>query len=218
MTPFLLITAIIAYIISLALALVFAMMAPKLNIHFFKIFATIHFSFFILTITTIFIYINIKVANFLMIFTFCSGLILSGYALRKNIELKFLKYYFGAFLISLGLFFYAPSQLFYLISGSLGKYVSAQEFQLKENYYLVEQQSMLQLTATHRKYKIIQKFGIYNRTISRDLDFTDKLKQANLVLFNSDTIVIAGKAITDEIIVIGVNPGMNSNEITQKRK
>ncbi len=218
MSPDLLIASITAFILSLVLALVFAMSAPKINDQFLKFGAIFHFILLSIALFTMVFYSDSNLHHYTTLLSCCTGLMLSGYVLRKKATQWLLKYYFASYLFLLGLFFYSPSHLIYFISGNLKNCESAQEFQLKENYYLVEQQSMLQLASKTYTYKVIQKFGIYNRTIARDLNFTDKLTNVDLIQLNEDTLIINGNLPNNKSIIIGLHPGMNSNTIVQKRK
>ena len=213
-----LIITIICFILSLVLGLVFAMSFKKINASFSKIGSILHFTFLIIAISTYFKLSNELIHHYSTLFTFCSGLILAGFIIRKEQIKKILKYYFSAYLLLIILFLYSPSLLFYLIGGNISNYQSAQEVRLKENYYLVEQQSMLQIVSKDYKYKVIQKFAIYNKTIARDIYFTDKITNATLLQFNKDTIVIEGRIKGDSIITVGLKPGMKSNTIEQKRQ
>ena len=218
MSPSLLIASITTFILSLVLALVFAMSAPKINDKFLKFGATVHFTLLSIALFTMLFFSETNLHHYMVLFSCCTGLMLSGYVLREKATPWLLKYYLASYLFLLGLFFYSPSHLMYFISGNLKNCESAQEFQLKENYYLVEQQSMLQLTSKTYTYKVIQKFGIYNRTIARDLSFTDRLTKVDLIQLNEDTLIINGTIPNNKNIIIGLHPGMNSNTIIQKRK
>ena len=87
----------------------------------------------------------------------------------------------------------------------------------EKNYYLIEQQSMLQLLSNVTAYKVSQKFGIYNRTIARDIRFDGRIDSVQLVTLNDDTLILKGY-LNGNSKEIHLKPGMNKNQIVRKSK
>ena len=87
---------------------------------------------------------------------FCFGVAISGMILRSSLNL-FLKLYYSIFLFSLIIFLYSPSLLFSLLAQQKLSDKKGTEFLLTGNYYLVKQQSMLDLSNKNVKYKIAKR-------------------------------------------------------------
>ena len=215
MNALLLITTVILYIIALVGAFVLTVLSKKFSHKTLNIFIIIHFALVLVALIAIIINIE-NTSNYLMSVAFCSGLIIAGWAIRKS-EKKLYQIYFGLYFSSLLLFLYSPSLLFYSISGNFSQRRAEQEFKLTKNYYLMERQSMLQLLSNVKAYKVSQKFGIYNRTIARDIRFEGRLDSVKLVALTEDTLILQGytKGLIREI---HLKPGMNKNQIVRKRK
>jgi hypothetical protein len=213
----LLIVTIITFVLSMVGCLVLAFISNKLSLKLLLTFRYVHIGL-IITSMSLFIFAhNLSLYNYCILITFCSGLLLAGWTLRTN-SLKWIKLYFGFFLILIGLFLYSPSLLFYTVSGSLDKMIPPQNFNIKENYYLVEQQSMLSMNSTKVNYKMIQKYGIYKKTIKRDLNFGARIKQVKATSLTKDTIVLSALLNNNIETSIGFNPKQSNKSIKQIRK
>lgn len=188
MTPILILSAIIFFITSSVGCLILTLSAKKMEEKLLRPGIIIHFLFGVLVI--IFFILNDTIEKFNLIF-FCSGILLSGIIIRKNYHLL-LKIYFGLFLTLILFFIYSPSLLAYFITGNYNKVKSPQTINLKENYYLAEQQSMLGLSNAFTTYKIYKKNGVYKKTILRDIDFGGQVDSINLIKFTDDTLIIKG--------------------------
>lgn len=212
----LLIVTIITFVLSLVGCIVFAFISNKLSLNFLKLFRNIHVALILISIALFLLAKNHSIYNYCVLFAFCSGLLLSGWTLRSS-SASWLKLYFGLFLLSFAFFLYSPSKLFYTISGSLDKMIPPQNFNLKENYYLVEQQSMLSLNNEKVNYKLIQQFGIYKKTIKRDLNFGSRVNNVKIIEFNTDTIILSGVVNNGQSLKIGFNPNQSKTSIIQRR-
>lgn len=214
MNPLLLITTITLYLVSLVGSFVLTLLSKKFSNQKLNILVTIHFIITGFALSTSFIKGEGSTKNYLMSIAFCSGLIIAGWAIRKAGN-KILKIYFATFFASIILFLYSPSLLFYSISGNFSQRRREQQFRLEKNYYLIEQQSMLQLLSNVTAYKVSQKFGIYNRTIARDIQFEGVVDSAQVILMSDDTLIIRGylKGSSKDI---HLKPGMNKSKITRK--
>jgi len=217
MSSSLLVFTIICYILSLVGSLVMMVVLKNTALEKLKRIQLIHFS---LCAITLFFYLLKLTDSFHISFliSFCSGLLFSGIMMRSKQLNLLLKVYFGAFTLSVLVFLYSPSLLFYCISGSLGNYQAPQEFRLKENYFIVQQQSMLTLNDEAIKYKIIRKFGIYNKTLVRNVDFKNRLVNIKPLILTADSIAVRGYLTSGDSIDVGFIPGVKKEKITIKRK
>lgn len=188
MTPLLILSAIIFFITSIVGCLILTLSAKKIEEKLLRPAIIIHFLLGGLAIT--FLKLNDTIEKFHLVY-FCSGVLLSGIIIRKNYHLL-LKIYFGLFLTLILFFVYSPSLLAYFITGNYNKVKSPQTINLKENYYLAEQQSMLGLSNDFTTYKIYKKNGVYKKTILRDIDFGGQVDSINLIKFTDDTLIIKG--------------------------
>lgn len=211
-----LILTICFYIISLVLALLLGMSSRKLNGEAIRLPLALHLVLMIFTLIFSFTFPGQVLAEYLLLFAVCSGLALSVWAIRNTYLALTVKIYLASYLLSLLVFLWSPSLLFYSISGNYGKYRKEQQFNLTANYYLVEQKSMIETLNMPTNYKVIQKFGLYNKTLGRDLDFGGMLSEAKLITMNEDTLLIEGQYANKQKMRVGIKPGMKKNQITRK--
>lgn len=188
MTPVLILSTIIFFITSLVGCLIMTLSSKKINENNLKLAIIVHFILGIIVL--IFFILNDTIEKINLAF-FCSGLLLSGIIIRKNYHLL-IKIYFGLFLSLMFFFVYSPSLLAYFITGNYSKVKSPQTINIKDNFYLAEQQSMLGLSNEFTTYKIYKKNGLYKKTILRDIDFGGKIDSIQLINFTDDTLVIKG--------------------------
>ncbi len=188
MTPVLILSTIIFFITSLVGCLILTLSSKKINENNLKLAIIVHFILGIIAL--IFFILNDTIEKINLAF-FCSGLLLSGIIIRKNYHLL-IKIYFGLFLSLMFFFVYSPSLLAYFITGNYSKVKSPQTINIKDNFYLAEQQSMLGLSNEFTTYKIYKKNGLYKKTILRDIDFGGKIDSIQLINFTDDTLVIKG--------------------------
>jgi hypothetical protein len=66
------------------------------------------------------------------------------------------------------------------------------------------------------RYKIIRKFGIYNKTLARDVDFGERLHDIKLIELTADTLILDGVLPDHSLKRVGLKPGMKKNTITRK--
>ncbi len=213
-----LIPTICFFIISIVLSLLLALMSRKFQPESIRLPLAFHLVLASFTLVFSFTFPGQVISEYLLLFTVCSGLALAGWALRNSYPGLLLKIYLGIYLVTIPVFFWSPSLLFYTISGNYGLYHPEQEFKLRADYYLMEQQSMLKARELPVRYKVIQKFGIYNKTLARDLDFGKTLARARLIELTEDTLIIEGQTADNQKSRIGLKPGMNKNKIIRKPK
>lgn len=204
------------YIVALVGTFVLTVLSKKFSNKSLNIFISIHLVLVVIAIAFALIQIKNDIGNYFMSIAFSSGLIIAGWAIRKS-EKPIIRIYFGIYFASILLFLYSPSLLFYSISGNFANRRTEQQFRLEKNYYLIEQQSMLQLLSNVTAYKVSQKFGIYNRTIARDIRFDGRIDSVQLVTLNDDTLILRGY-LNGNSKEIHLKPGMNKNQIVRKSK
>lgn len=114
----------------------------------------------------------------------CSGVAISGLVFRSKMAV-YVKLYFGIFTASFILFVASPSTLFSLITKGKLKVENYDRFKITENYYLDKQSSFIGDKNSLTKYKIVQKLGYFNKTISRDIEFENDLDSIRTISFEA---------------------------------
>lgn len=211
-----LILTICLYILSIVATLILGMVSGRFGPAAFRLGMAIHGGLLGLTALFYLAFREIPAWHYLLLTSVCSGLALSGWALRSPTLNRAWKTYFAAWLISIPVFLWSPSLLFYSISGHLSEYRPELEIHLGSNTYLTEQQSMLNTGETPSGFKVIRKYGIYNKTLVRNLDFGRTPVQARLEEVDKDSLVIHATLSDGSSRSIGFNPGMKKNTITRK--
>ena len=215
MDPILLVFTICLYILSLVVSLLLGMTSRRFAAESIRFPFAVHAILIFLSIVFLVSFSGQLVGNYLLLLGVCSGIALGGWAIRNTWLAWPLRIYLFAFLLTIPVFLWTPSSVFYAISGNYDKWKPEQEFNLESNVFLVEQQSMLQ-EQTKVRYKVIRKFGIYNKTLIRDVDFGSRLSAARLIELTADTLILEGINQTRESIRLGLKPGMKKNTITRK--
>jgi len=178
----LLYAAIIGYILSNIIALALVFTGKKLNPGVFRLFAALHLVF------GVFFIFNLvtdkqespRYVSFLVFF--CSGIITGGLALGTKTNM-ILKIYFGIFCLSIFVFILSPSLLLnFLLTASFNRHKDVMP--LKENYFLERQTSAFSSDSSGIKYKLIEKNGMFHKTIARDLDFKGKLDSMRILSYD----------------------------------
>ena len=121
--------------------------------------------------------------GYLFLFFFCSGIISGGYLLRSKAPLL-LRFYFLLYIASILLFLYSPSMLVRAITLELNDIAQNDQFRLADNYYLEEEQLLMEVSDATVKYKITQHFGVFHKTLARDLRFGSRLDSLLILSFN----------------------------------
>ena len=214
MNPTLLILSICLYLMSLVASLLIGMAAKRFSPTAIRIPLLIHFLLFIITL--LLFSFDVPLHHSVMLLTFCSGLLISVWALRKKEHSSPIKIYFGIFLLSILLFISSPGKLFYLISGNIQQYKTEKKIDLQDNYFLIEQRSMFTLPSDSTPYKIVKQSGFYKKTLLRDVYFEDEIDEGKMILANEDTIVIEFAFKTMDKQIRGFKPGVGQNKIQQK--
>ena len=165
MNNILLVITITAYIISIAGCLILSIALRNISLYKLKIPLFFH-TFSIIIFCVVYMFNSeSSVLHYLMLAFVCSGLMLSGLVLRSDALIPF-KIYFSLFLLTILFFVGSPSHLFRYISYSWRNNDLFQTFYIGSNYFLEEQQAMLNLADDQTKYKVIQSFGIFHKIAS----------------------------------------------------
>lgn len=157
-----------------------------------------------------------EASDYILLTAICSGVSLSGWVLRSRYHRMLIKIYFSVYLLSIPIFLWSPSLLFYSISGHYSDYRPEHELHMSSNYYLTEQQSMLKKYQRKTSYKIIRKFGIYNKTLIRNIPFEVPPVEASLEEINPDSMVLHTRNADGSRLDYGFKPGMKKNIIERK--
>lgn len=211
-----LVLTICLYILSIVTALILGMISRRLSEQGLRLGLSIHVALIALTVVFLFAFPEAQAWHYTMLLAVCTGLSLSGWILRSSAGKKIVKAYFGVFLLSIPVFLWSPSLLFYSISGHLSEFRPELEFHLGSNTYLTEQQSMLNTGRAPTGFKVIRKYGIYNKTLVRNLNFGQTPLQARLEEIRPDSMVIHATLANGRTQSIGFKPGMKKNSIVRK--
>jgi hypothetical protein len=189
----LLYAAIIGYILSNIIALALLFTGKKLSPAVFRMLASVHLLF------GVFFIFNLvtnkaespKYVSFLVFF--CSGIITGGLALGTRTNL-ILKIYFGLFCLSIFVFILSPSLLLnFLLTASFNRHKDM--MLVRENYFLERQTSAFSSDSSGIKYKLIEKNGMFHKTIARDLDFKGKIDSMKVLSYDErKSVLIRGYA------------------------
>lgn len=209
-----LVITICLYIISLVVSMIVAMVTRKVPGEKIRMPLAAHAVLLLLGLSFSFIFPGAVWAGYLLLLAVCSGLALSGWAIRNKQLALPLRIYLGLYLLSVLFFLWSPSRLFYGISGNLAKYRSEQQFHLGKNYWLVEQHSMFSTGNEPAQYKFVQKYGIYNKTWVRDIDFGQRVNSVSLLRFDADTLILQAEP-KGQSLIVGFKPGMKKNRISR---
>lgn len=136
----------------------------------------------------------------------------------------FLKIYFGIYCLSVFVFIVSPSSLLnFLLTANFATH--ADMIPVRGNYFIERQTSTFSQDPTEIGYKLIEKKGMFHRTIARDLNFNGKIDSLKIVSFDEfKTAVVRGYTgrknfVEDKIdsvdVTINLNP-TRKDEIQRK--
>jgi len=178
--------AIVLYITSVITALVLMITGKRMSPGRFLLLAGIHLCFIGLYFLT-----NQQEGpephfSYSFLLFICSGTALSGLVWRITVP-RMLKVYFSIFVLSFPLFLFSPSMLVNFLlttkySDTLGK-----TFCVKDRLYLEQQQAWRDLKGM-TPYKLVERRGIFRKTIVRDLDFGGRIDSARTLSFIADSL------------------------------
>jgi hypothetical protein len=163
-------------------------------------------------------------SNYFFLAFFCSGILCAGIIARLKYPI-YLKLYFFVYLLSLLVFVLIPSRVIgFIASGNL-KAINPDRIHIRDNYYFVEQKSMLAGKSTdHKQYKLIREMGMFHKTLARDINLpvgtdsalmmtTELSEEFRLMIYYSDSLK------TDSLL-LEIHPGDQhgpTKKIEQKR-
>lgn len=202
--------SIILYILSLVFSLLILLINKTERRKTLRVLIVFHFSLFIAALI-----FQSEQRSYLFLLFFCSGIFLAGFSFKSSL-LKPVKIYFSLFVFSFLLFLYSPSKLLGVITFNFNQ-VKEKEFRLKKNFYLMKQQGILSDENNTRHYKIFMKMGLFNRTLTRDIDFGMRVDSVRLLEWSADTLAVIRVFEINETNVkdsteLSVSFGMNKDK------
>jgi hypothetical protein len=180
MSASLLITTIITYILSLVLSLVLMIFSKGINSGWKKGIIVFHTALLVAYLFSL-IFFKANPGIVFLVF-FCFGVAIAGMMLRSNLHVL-LKIYYSVFLFSIVLFLYSPSLLFSLLGQQKFPAEKKTEFHITGNYYLIKEKSMLAVSNTFVKYKIVKRTGKFNKTLQRNISFYHEIDSVKALKF-----------------------------------
>lgn len=174
------------YILSIAIALILSILKKNISGVSIKVALIIHASLFVILILSLIVLPTSGVCGYFLLFFFCSGIVTAGYFFRSRVHTA-LQAYFALYLLSIILFIYSPSFLVRLISLNMPETGKTDQFRLKENYFLEEQLLMMNINDSLVQYKITQHFGVFHKTLARDIRFGCRIDSLKVLSFDPAT-------------------------------
>jgi len=184
----LLYATIIGYIISNIIALALVFTGKKLNPGIFKMLAALHLLFGMLFVFSLVTNKEESPRYVSFLVFFCIGIITGGLALGTNTHIAW-KIYFGIYCLSIFAFILSPSWLLnFLMTANINRHKDM--IPVRNNYYLERQSSAFKSEETVMKYKLIEKKGMFHKTIARDLNFKGRLDSMKVLSFDERKSVL----------------------------
>ena len=207
----------IVFILSIIAGVVLMLIGKNMSKERFRILASLHFILLLAFIASLILKHDksANVNNYFFTAYFCSGLLLSGIAIRLGIT-KILRYYFAAFLLGIGMFLFSPSMMMNFLVTTSYSSTSGKTFHLVGRYFL-EQQNSTQIADKPLQYKVITKTGIFHKTIQRDIVFQGDVDSVKVIEKNAITMKIRGYVsrktyVSEEIDSADVEITLNKNK------
>lgn len=178
---------ICCYIISLVACLILMVVGKNATLKTFKTALLIHLFFALVFLILLLFFCLFDSVSYTLSYGalayLCSGVAISGMIFRSKMN-RLIKIYFGIFTSSFLIFVTSPSTLFSIITKGSLTVENYDRFLIIDNYYLDKQSSFNSEKNTLVKYKIVQKLGYFNKTISRDLAFNQDLDSIKTLKFD----------------------------------
>ena len=165
-----------AYILSLLLALVLVITGKRRSGGWMKAALLMHGLFLLLFLLYRLLKDSFPAASpfhYSFLGFLCSGLVAGGLVLRSNIQ-RGAKLYFTLFFLTLLFFIYSPSRFAGLLTRGDLAADSPRRFLLYRNFFLEEQRTFLTNPGPPYTYKMVQQFGLFHKTIRRDIQLGQK--------------------------------------------
>jgi hypothetical protein len=215
-SPTLLIAALVAYILGLVAALVMALAAPRLPLRFLKAGLALHF--LLLSGFGISAVFFPPAAPALCLAACCGALVWAGAIWRTPVPLV-LRLYFGLYLLTLPLFLYAPSKTVRLIAYQWSE-APARKFSLEGGLRLEPQEALIDRPGPVR-YKIVRDYGLFYRTLERDLDFGFAPDSVQTLRYEPDSLIVlrawAGAGRDRSVVVSDLKIDVGKRPVGRKR-
>lgn len=218
-----LISSITLYIISVVAALVLTVVSKKGKAFSSKLLLSIHL-ILLLVFAGIYISGNDSPAlHFAFLLFFCSGILLAGFMLRSDAG-HLLRFYPLLYLSSVVFFLITPSRTLRFITFSWDKNLH-EKWNLTSNFYFEEEKTMLANPDSLTTYKVTRQYGIFHKTLARNISFNSRLDSIHLLSFNEEKgIAVRGYYIrksdtfeTCDSMDVSVPFVASKNTIIQKR-
>jgi hypothetical protein len=195
----LLYVAIITYILSNIISLALVFTGKKLGAGWLRIFASLHIVFAVVFLFNLFTNKEETPRYVSFLVFFCSGIITGGLALGTKSSLP-LKIYFGLFCLSVFVFIISPSSMLnFLLTANFNQHSDL--IPVREKYFLEKQSATFKPDSSGISYKLIEKKGMFHRTIARDLSFGGKLDSIRIVSFVDGTDVMIRGYVSNKSFV-----------------
>lgn len=175
------------YIVSSMLALVLAIVSKNLSTKWIAALFSLHIIALIGFLLVHFITKSEENASYLFLAYFCSGILLFGVVIRKNLSI-FLKIYTTLFVSSVLVFVVKPSIVITFITQT--PMPVEIEYKLDENLYLVKQDPLLKQDRKEITYKVSKKLGSFHRTLARNIYFENDFDSVNVASINDTAITL----------------------------
>nr|MBK9649785.1 hypothetical protein [Bacteroidota bacterium] len=208
------------YIISLAASLFMLLLNKNININKLKKIIVAHCALGIVAIVVFLFFKNGKttsISQTINILFICSGVALCGIALKSKLHF-IIRMYFSIYALSFLLFATNTSALVGFIA-NFDFYSNAEnKFNIRDNYFIELQTSMLTNESLQPRYKMYQRIFYFNKTIVRDIDFEGKLDSVIFIGMANDSLRVAGYS-QNKIVekMIPTKPVSSKTTIEQKR-
>ncbi len=219
----LLYVAIVSFILSNIVALALLFTGKKLGAGWFRILASMHLIFGIVFIFNVFTNTEDSPRYLSFLVFFCSGIITGGLALGTQSHLV-LKIYFGIFCLSVFVFIVSPSSMLnFLLTANFAQHSNL--ISVRDNYFLERQSTTFTQDSGPASYKLIQKNGMFHKTIARDVNFNGKLDSMKVLSFEENVLTVvrgftsSKSFVEDKIDSIDVSIDLNpqkKNEIERR--
>ena len=218
----LLFAAIISFILSNIVALALLFTGKKLNNGWFRMLASLHIIFGVLFLFSLLTNKEESPRYVSFLIFFCSGIITGGLALGTSTNI-ILKIYFGIYCLSVFVFIVSPSALLnFLLTANF--ITHSDMIPVRGNYFLERQTSTFSNDPAEIGYKLIEKKGMFHRTIARDLNFNGKIDSIKVLSFDEiNTAVVRGYSgsknfVEDKIDSVDVTIDLNPTKKDEIRR
>ena len=184
----LLYVAIIGYILSNIISLALVFTGKKLGAGWFRILSSVHIIFGVLFLYNLITNKEEAPRYISFLLFFCSGIITGGLALGTPTHLL-LKIYFGIFCLSVFVFIVSPSFLLnFLLTANVRQHSGL--IPVGGNYFLEKQSSTFSTDSIPSEYKLIEKNGMFHKTIARNLNFNGTIDSIKVISIETKKLAI----------------------------